>query len=45
MSDADAVLFANEAFYLAFATRDFDAMAAVWADDEPVSGVLLWIAE
>ncbi len=37
MSDADAVLFANEAFYLAFATRDFDAMAAVWSDDEPVS--------
>jgi ketosteroid isomerase-like protein len=38
MSDFDparerpAVLFANEAFYRAFADRDFDAMREVWAE-------------
>ncbi len=41
MSDFDparerpAVLFANEAFYRAFADRDFKAMSAVWATDLP----------
>src|SRR5215472_6324155 len=33
----DAVLFANEAFYRAFADRDMDAMAALWAAAEPVA--------
>jgi len=37
MSHRDAVLFANEAFYLAFNGRDFAAMDALWAQDAPVS--------
>ena len=37
MSESDAVLFANEAFYLAFASRDVDAMEGVWATAEPVA--------
>ncbi len=28
----DEVLFANEAFYLAFATADYDAMVGVWSE-------------
>jgi len=41
MSDFDparerpAALFANEAFYRAFADRDFPAMSALWAQDAP----------
>ena len=35
MSDLDAVLFANEAFYRAFADRDIDAMEALWAVSSP----------
>lgn len=31
MSELDAVLFANEAFYLAFANRDLQAMDEAWA--------------
>ena len=31
-----AVLFANEAFYLAFSTRDYDAMDRIWARRVPV---------
>ena len=31
MSDPASVLFANEAFYIAFANRDLDAMSEVWA--------------
>ncbi len=31
MSDEQAVLAANEAFYRAFATRNLEAMASVWA--------------
>tara|TARA_R110002167_G_scaffold247296_1_gene452869 strand:- start:1940 stop:2341 length:402 start_codon:yes stop_codon:yes gene_type:complete len=31
MSDREAILFANEAFYQAFADRDMDAMEALWA--------------
>ena len=30
MSDHASVLFANEAFYIAFANRDLDAMSEVW---------------
>lgn len=30
-------LFANDAFYLAFANRDADAMAAIWAEEHPVT--------
>ena len=30
------MLFANDAFYAAFAGRDADAMEAVWSDREPV---------
>ena len=37
MTELDAVLFANEAFYRAFADRDARAMAEVWADDLPLS--------
>ena len=37
MSDIEAVLFANEAFYLAFNNRDFEAMAEVWAKAEPLA--------
>ena len=37
MTELDAVLFANEAFYRAFADRDAGAMAEVWADDLPLS--------
>jgi len=39
MSEHAAVLFANDAFYLAFATRDLGAMDAIWAQDAPVSCV------
>ena len=35
--DHDAVLFANEAFYRAFATRDLAAMGEVWARHCPVA--------
>jgi hypothetical protein len=36
MSDLDAVLFANEAFYRAFADRDTVAMEALWSANAPV---------
>ena len=36
MSEREAVLFANEAFYHAFADRDSAAMDEVWARDTPV---------
>jgi hypothetical protein len=35
--DRDAILFANEAFYQAFADRNFEAMDEVWARDVPVA--------
>jgi ketosteroid isomerase-like protein len=34
--DRDAILFANEAFYRAFADRDPAAMEELWAKDAPV---------
>lgn len=34
--DRDAILFANEAFYRAFADRDLAAMEELWARDAPV---------
>lgn len=37
MSEDAALLFANEAFYRAFADRDIVALAEVWAESEPVS--------
>ena len=37
MSDHQAVLFANEAFYRAFADGDLSAMDAVWARAAPVA--------
>jgi hypothetical protein len=37
MSDTDSLLFANEAFYRAFADKDMDAMADLWSRDAPVS--------
>lgn len=37
MSDHQAILFSNEAFYQAFAERDMDAMDAIWADDDAVA--------
>lgn len=37
MSDRDAVLFANEAFYAAFAGRDYGAMEKLWSETAPVS--------
>jgi ketosteroid isomerase-like protein len=39
MTDADAVLAANLEFYRAFATRDIDAMEAIWARHAPVGCV------
>ncbi|MDA1090067.1 MAG: nuclear transport factor 2 family protein [Proteobacteria bacterium] len=32
-----AVLFANDAFYLAFANRDLDAMGDIWARDTSIT--------
>lgn len=37
MTQHDAVLFANEAFYLAFGSRDYSAMADIWASRAPVA--------
>ncbi|MDP7548292.1 MAG: nuclear transport factor 2 family protein [Alphaproteobacteria bacterium] len=37
MTELDAVLFANEALYRAFADRDMVAMAEVWADGTAVT--------
>jgi hypothetical protein len=37
MSQHDAVLFTNEAFYLAFRSRDLAAMSDLWASRVPVS--------
>ena len=37
MPEHAAVLFANDAFYLAFSNRDLDAMDAVWARETPVT--------
>jgi hypothetical protein len=37
MSDHQALLFVNEAFYRAFADRDFEAMEALWSDIPPVT--------
>ena len=37
MSDQDAVLFANEAFYAAFADRDIEAMEQLWSKTLPLS--------
>ena len=39
MSDADAILFANEAFYRAFADRDSEAMLELWSRTAPVACV------
>jgi ketosteroid isomerase-like protein len=36
MSEHQAVLFSNEAFYAAFASRDMAAMADVWAESADV---------
>ncbi len=36
MSEEAAVLFANDAFYNAFTTRDLDALKALWSRDAPV---------
>jgi hypothetical protein len=37
LSDTEALLFANETFYRAFADKDVDAMADLWSRDNPVS--------
>ena len=37
MPDREALLFANEAFYLAFADRDMSAMDAMWAARDSVA--------
>jgi hypothetical protein len=37
MPESEAVLFANEAFYRAFADRDLSAMEALWSEAAPVS--------
>ena len=37
MSDEQAVLSANEAFYRAFAESDLPAMAALWSQRAPVA--------
>lgn len=35
--DRQAVIFANEAFYAAFAAGDIEAMRRCWADDGPIA--------
>jgi len=37
MPEHAAVLFANDAFYLAFANRDLEAMDAIWARETPAT--------
>ena len=37
MSERDAVLFANEAFYRAFADRDLRGMDGLWSREAPVA--------
>ena len=37
MSDATTLLFANDAFYLAFTTGHLDAMADIWSPSAPVA--------
>jgi len=37
MTDKDAILAANAAFYTAFASGAFDELAALWADDNDIS--------
>jgi hypothetical protein len=37
MPDRDAVLFSNEAFYRAFADRDYEALAGLWAREAPIT--------
>ncbi len=37
MPEHAAVLFANDAFYLAFANQDFEAMQSIWAARTPVT--------
>lgn len=37
MGEAESVLFANEAFYQAFADRDLAAMEAIWAERAAVA--------
>ena len=37
MTDRESVLFANDAFYAAFASGDVAAMQDIWAEDVPVS--------
>lgn len=37
MAERDAVLFANEAFYRAFADRDVKGMEALWSREVPVA--------
>jgi len=40
MSEAhEELLAANEAFYRAFARRDFDALAAIWSEDDEIACV------
>jgi hypothetical protein len=39
VTDTDSLLFANEAFYRAFADRDMDAMADLWSREHPVTCV------
>ena len=37
LSDQEAILFVNEAFYRAFADRDIEAMNNLWSNKVPVS--------
>lgn len=37
MSDTEAVLFANEFFYRAFASRDMKSLQEIWADSPGIS--------
>ena len=37
MSEREAVLFANDAFYLCFAGEDVDSMDGLWASNAPVT--------
>jgi len=37
MPDREAILFANDAFYAAFASGDFALMRSAWADDREIT--------
>lgn len=39
MSDSEELIFANEAFYMAFAGQDMQAMKSIWSEKSPATCV------